>query len=537
MNKSLVLILGLIITLSSISACQYTINNPFEKGVLGFYEDNIKLEYNALEAKEFADGARSGFFGTCTYPNFKVYNNYTSEVNVTIKYNFKGQQFTQDSVIASKGYVLVQNSACGESGLDSSSVSYEIHTPINLKWETRLIEFDNITCKICPDGRECLDDGASCNSNDDCGSLICNINKICGKMGSIFLVPCLDGTLNCNNQSCLVPAVKNNEQAYSCSWECGSGMIACNGVCRKINAKNLSEEYHCKEECISQAGDGKICVKNEEQLITEADARRKGWIIFLAVSSIIAAFLIWYFAFHKRGQALRDKEKAEEERDKAKKENEDIKKDLEVLKKDKDKIKKDIEKATKKSEAKIKEINERETLEIKELQEKKKNATSEAKRVIDEEISRIRLDKAQDIEKAKNERDSELEKYKLELEDLKSREKDIGIAKKSMNDPLPNPQGYKVTINDEGYQICGWGEKKLFHIWWYEKNSEDKVDSKLFEVHHIDGDKRNNDYSNLIKIEKSIHYSIHRFNRPWLSREKGIELLKKYGVELPDRIK
>ncbi len=99
-----------------------------------------------------------------------------------------------------------------------------------------------------------------------------------------------------------------------------------------------------------------------------------------------------------------------------------------------------------------------------------------------------------------------------------------------------NDQRYKVCLNENGYEVLENG--LLFHIFWYCKNSNEKQkDLKDFNIHHIDGDKKNNDYSNLIKIDNMTHEEIHRYNVRWLNYKKGVEILRKYpNIDLPKRI-
>ena len=60
-------------------------------------------------------------------------------------------------------------------------------------------------------------------------------------------------------------------------------------------------------------------------------------------------------------------------------------------------------------------------------------------------------------------------------------------------------------------------KNRLFHIWWYEKNSKDlndkTVDSQFYNIHHIDGNHLNNNFWNLIKIENSRLYLTNELNQ------------------------
>lgn len=66
----------------------------------------------------------------------------------------------------------------------------------------------------------------------------------------------------------------------------------------------------------------------------------------------------------------------------------------------------------------------------------------------------------------------------------------------------------KTKVNNKGYlEFIDSG--KLVHIWKAEKKyGVENV--RGMHVHHIDGDKRNNDYSNLILLSKEDHYDLHQ---------------------------
>jgi len=67
----------------------------------------------------------------------------------------------------------------------------------------------------------------------------------------------------------------------------------------------------------------------------------------------------------------------------------------------------------------------------------------------------------------------------------------------------------KTKTNDKGYlEFVDSG--KLIHIWKAEKKyGKEKL--KGMHVHHIDGDKKNNDNSNLILLSKEDHYDLHQY--------------------------
>ena len=67
----------------------------------------------------------------------------------------------------------------------------------------------------------------------------------------------------------------------------------------------------------------------------------------------------------------------------------------------------------------------------------------------------------------------------------------------------------KTRINDNGYlEFVNSGN--LVHIWKARKKYDvDKL--KGMHVHHIDGDKRNNNHSNIILLSSEDHYDLHQY--------------------------
>ena len=69
-------------------------------------------------------------------------------------------------------------------------------------------------------------------------------------------------------------------------------------------------------------------------------------------------------------------------------------------------------------------------------------------------------------------------------------------------------QKEKTKVNEKGYLEFA-DSKNLVHIWKAKKKyGKDKLEG--MQVHHIDGDKQNNDYSNLLLLSKEDHYYLHQ---------------------------
>jgi hypothetical protein len=73
------------------------------------------------------------------------------------------------------------------------------------------------------------------------------------------------------------------------------------------------------------------------------------------------------------------------------------------------------------------------------------------------------------------------------------------------------------------------------------------IHGKKFHIHHIDGNKKNNDISNLIAVSEQQHYDIHYSQGDWyaclriasrmnLSAEEKSELARKTGKEVQTRL-
>jgi len=109
-----------------------------------------------------------------------------------------------------------------------------------------------------------------------------------------------------------------------------------------------------------------------------------------------------------------------------------------------------------------------------------------------------------------------------EIHDLRKKErKEKEKLKEGRLKPFTNKQGYKVIINDHGYEQFAknlkYPEKEggLFHRWYARKNIYYKNRHKYplhftdYEVHHKDNNKRNNDLDNLEILTREEHKQRH----------------------------
>ena len=96
----------------------------------------------------------------------------------------------------------------------------------NCEFECKSGFIENGKCKTC-NNAECLNEGISCSEDYQCGSGNCNNNRVCGPDA-----PCRANTTFCNATGlCLESSTKNVGQAYSCIFECKSG-VGKDGVCK-----------------------------------------------------------------------------------------------------------------------------------------------------------------------------------------------------------------------------------------------------------------------------------------------------------------
>lgn len=250
MNKLTTMLLTLMFISTSLAlSCQYTEQVLSANPVNHLYDKSGNLYENVLNIYDFQNGAMN--WGSCIWTgSFKVMNQINSEISVKINYKLQYSECignnpgiieqTQELNISSFSSISVPVSdrACCNIRILNDSLTYEFLTNAYTTsvWEKVPIA----VCKTCENGRRCLDDYLPCNSNSECGSSVCNIAKICGAVGTSFIVDCPNGLLNCNDKSCLEPSIKQVGEAFLCNWECISSYGE-KGICKEnpgINTKN-----------------------------------------------------------------------------------------------------------------------------------------------------------------------------------------------------------------------------------------------------------------------------------------------------------
>ena len=111
---------------------------------------------------------------------------------------------------------------------------------------------------------------------------------------------------------------------------------------------------------------------------------------------------------------------------------------------------------------------------------------------------------------------------------LEQKEQFLKARKEESDRSYPNQQGWIVKQNRFGYECLVDSSHELFHLKWYRRNKGPIKPGNV--IHHIDGNKLNNDINNLIQITESQHKMINHNNIRPGNREDGLKELKKKGI-------
>jgi hypothetical protein len=91
-----------------------------------------------------------------------------------------------------------------------------------------------------------------------------------------------------------------------------------------------------------------------------------------------------------------------------------------------------------------------------------------------------------------------------------------------------NDKSKKTYIDDKGYFRFSDSDK-LVHV-WVAKQKYPKADFKGMEVHHIDGNPKNNNKDNLLLLKKEDHYLLHENQKK--TSAKGKYTIKTWALFL-----
>lgn len=503
MQKSVIWMLVLLFLITNVYAldCQYKVNETYQEFGTWLFDSRGNYYGEPLILKDF-NSAYCGF--DCNgKPSFVIENQYSQEMQLNLSalllkpatqgnaYPEAKQIITQEIILPAYGEYKFEGNpiGIGSNYFSNDSITYEVYSPEELTLKKGYRDLQREICKNCTNGKQCLDNGASCNSNDECGSNICNLAKVCGSIGSLSVVPCPAGLLNCNNQSCLAPSTKNVGEAYKCEFE-----------------------------CISQRGENGTCLKSLEEIKADNVKSAKKLVywfigIILVVSFISLAY--WKFLYKRwikgLGARLNELERVSKLKEKEINQLESHGADLSIKIKKYEEL---IENKNKEANS-IGELIKLKESELKEASIKSKSIVEEAIRNLISKSRKIKSEtlaleiETEKFKEARMKRNTEIEEgKKLRENEIKERKdkalyetaKLLRVPKEKLEIDNGRIRYSKSLINPE--QKGAWAHIELYKRYIRKPTSNE-------EVHHIDGDELNNNLWNLIAIDIKKHFGIH----------------------------
>lgn len=193
----------------------------------------------SLTLSNYHNGEKVG--NNINKPGFDAFNNLNERVTVAFNVFVKdsqGERKIETDVSINPQQKTTVTIDCDYSSsstcqLLSEQTGYTVVSPHFMTEKIVEITDSQEVCVKC-NGINCLNDGASCSSDYQCGSGVCNIAGYCDNEE---IVTCPEGTLNCMDESCVVPRVKENNEAYLCMFQCQSG-YGIDGVCLRDSRKD-----------------------------------------------------------------------------------------------------------------------------------------------------------------------------------------------------------------------------------------------------------------------------------------------------------
>ena len=511
--EKLLFILLFLVLITNISAldCQYTEMEPYEEFEFGLYDSSGDFVGPPLEFKDFVGGSMN--IQGCNPPSFKIYNPLDNKITLNISYMASWNTAFGSSSPSYRSTISINKNSnsekiqgsCPDLGGGSileESINYLIVSPEIMTLENELVKKQRDVCKVCPSGKQCLDDGVSCEFDNECGAGICNPNNKCGS----FENGCSGGTHLCGDK-CLLPSIKQTNEAYSCEFECES-----------------------------QRGNGDVCILGEDQEAFWTRIKN----IFFGVLILAGLSLIGYFILWKKVKPTVKKY------DESKKGLEEVEKEVKKLEGDKKRLEGDL--IFLNSELKSLEDDKKDSEErMINLRKKIKKAGEEAKEKLEEKleeaerIQKLRIDRIKEKEKEINSKKLKVNSDKNKLSKALSErnrlaEQSIINTQKEVDASLKKYQREysRQTIkydNERNYFVFSSNNEPL-HRYRYRKMYNL---GEGYKVHHIDKNKLNNEYWNLIALTKEEHDKIEHgsfFFKDW---GRGILELKRRIPEIERR--
>jgi hypothetical protein len=288
-------ILSLSPTLADNLTCQYRINETQSNETWIFYFEDVPLNITLLEAKELETwSVKNGYWPSDGYHSeyrFKVYNYYTSPINLTLDYIVDGHLSYRNISIDPKGYQTITGEG---QNVELNTVNYAITSPEYLTTNRGIISRDLENCKDCL-GKTCLNDGEFCNLSQECGSGFC-IRGYCSASEDCFNndCKCASDEIQCtDNKRCMKISSVPIDVKPGCGLyqECvTSYMNATTGLCSK-SPTQLQEEEIQREAKLKEEED-----KRQAQIKAEDLKRQEDQMKFLMDSMIKIVLLLFLAA-------------------------------------------------------------------------------------------------------------------------------------------------------------------------------------------------------------------------------------------------
>ena len=389
------------------------------------------------------------------YPiEYEIIQNNDVPLDVVVKYKVGERRYQQELSLEPLQRQIISQEWEGPSGpatIDVNSIEYEYKdTPYVFgNWVKE--QKTEVFCKVCND-KICLNDGSSCQKSSECGGTFC-IRGFCSN------------SLRCFSDDC----------------KCASDEVQCkdNKRCSKKNTILIDVKPECNnpQECVTgyiQLETG-LCSKSPSQIKEEENQRLK-FLIYAIVSIALIIAISFGFVWHLKNKNEEEKQKTEYAKQKT------IQKQMDFV-------------VTK--------------LHTKSLELEK----------IKHEIHELKINKRikeAEVRKLKGLKDKE---FSL-LNEIDGIEQQIDAKWENLK-PFPDPQaknrlvilnpylgGYKCFYNKE-LELKEYPISSLVHRWVW-KHKTGNWPRQGYHIHHVDGDKYNNNPDNLEEIDGDKHYNLHR---------------------------
>jgi len=451
--------------------CQYKDNEDYQELEWGLYTISGDYFGLPLEPKDFAGGSFN-LYG-CSPPSFKIYNTLGSDITLNISYTtewttaFGPRSQNHEATVTISQYsdsapIIGSCIDIGSGSISEDSVKYSITSPELLILRNEQVSKTREICKICSNGKQCINDGEVCTYASECGGGYC-VEGYCSTNWNCYQnnCKCPTGKIQCtDDKRCLERSVVEVGAKPKCGLpeECKTNFLDANTkTCAKSTSQIDLENW------------------NKTQVIAEGNIKIIRNIAFVVIVIVLGIALFLYLKY----KVEQGKQKTESEKQKTiEKQMQLIITRLEVKNRELEKLKKEIQEI--KFHKKIK----KEDLEFLEILKQKET---------------------------------------IALLDLQKLREEINSMWKNLK-PFPDPQannrlvicnpylgGYRCFYNED-LELENYPISSLVHRWVWKKHTG-KDPKPRYHIHHKDGNKYNNDFDNLEEIQGEEHYAKHRKGR------------------------